>query len=32
MFEVTDKAQEMIREFLQEKIENHAIRFIMSAG
>ena len=32
MFEVTDKAQEMIREFLKEKVENHAIRFVVSAG
>ena len=32
MFEVTEKAQEMIRKHLKEKAENHAIRFIVSAG
>jgi Fe-S cluster assembly iron-binding protein IscA len=32
MFEVTEKAQEMIKEFLKEKVENHAIRFIVSGG
>jgi Fe-S cluster assembly iron-binding protein IscA len=32
MFEITEKASEMIKEFLKEKDEQTAIRFIVSAG
>jgi Fe-S cluster assembly iron-binding protein IscA len=32
MFEVTDKANEMIREFLKDKDEKAAIRLIVAGG
>jgi Fe-S cluster assembly iron-binding protein IscA len=32
MLEVTDKANEMIKDFLQGREEPHSIRIVMSAG
>lgn len=32
MFDITEKATEMIKEFLKDKDENAAIRFIVSGG
>jgi Fe-S cluster assembly iron-binding protein IscA len=32
MFEITEKANEMIKEFLKDKNEKAAIRFIVSGG
>ena len=32
MFEVTEKASEMIKEFLKNKKDRHSIRILMQAG